>query len=395
VALLVVLPACAFGAAGDSGGQTGVRPAAQAQQTGTAATTRGTLSAERVLSLDTMHRVDIRVEPARLSLLDTDRSVRVPCEITIDGVRFAEAEIKEKGSAGSSSSLDGKPGFTVSFGKAHPAGLDKLTLNNALQDPSFLHEHLAYELYRRAGLPAPRTTHATVTLNGRPYGIYVLVEPVDEEFLARTFGANNDQGNLYEGSLRDFVEGPLDPAVIELKDEDKGRKRDDLKALADVVENTPDEQFASAIAERLDLPRFLTAYALDSVLAHWDGPMFNNNNYYLYAHPRDRRFVLLPHGADQVFDPAFDPLSPPKMRLAQRIRAIPALDAQLRAEMNRLVEQAWDVPALLDRIGRVAANVHAITSPPEVVARDIATFDATVESMRTQVVQRRAEWQPR
>src|SRR5205823_1060928 len=93
-------------------------------------------------------------------------------------------------------------------------GLHKIALDNSKQDASFLDEHLAYELHRWAGLPAPLTAHAVVSLNGRVMGIYVLKEPVDKQFLGRAFGHANRNGNLYEGTLVDFV---AKPQAMELK----------------------------------------------------------------------------------------------------------------------------------------------------------------------------------
>ncbi len=172
-------------------------------------------------SNDKVHTVDIEVAPDDLPALDADRTVKVPCSITIDGIRFEGATIREKGSIGSSSDLDGKPSFHVQFGKQkRPKGLKKITFHNAKQDPSFVHEHLGYEMYR-AGIPAPRTGHGALALNARDYGIYVVVEPVDEKSLKREFG--NGDGNLYEGNGHDFIEGAANHEFLELKEEEDGR----------------------------------------------------------------------------------------------------------------------------------------------------------------------------
>jgi spore coat protein CotH len=340
--------------------------------------------------------VDVRADESHLHVLDEDRSVRVPCDVTIDGERFRDATITEKGSIGSSSTLAEKPGFTIRFGDDRPEGMKKLTLNNARQDPTFLHEHMAYDLYRRAALPAPRTAHGVVALNRRAYGVYVMVEPKDERFLKRYFGAAGDSGNLYEIEVADFADSFADPVSVTLKNGDDDAENDpferaDLRALADAV-RTEDEQFAAAVSDRLDLGQFITAYAIDGLMAHWDGPMFGINNYYLYKNPADGRFVLFPHGADQVFDPTFDPLSPPKLLLAQRIRGIPALDAQLRGEMNRIMDTVWQVGPMFERIDRVRAIMGDAPSREEANARDVAQFLTFVDSLRQAIDARRAAW---
>jgi spore coat protein CotH len=72
---------------------------------------------------------------------------------------------------GSFRSVDEKASFAVKFDKFVPAqkyfGLTKLMFNNSVQDPTCLAELLATGLFRDAGLPAARVTHARVQLNER------------------------------------------------------------------------------------------------------------------------------------------------------------------------------------------------------------------------------------
>lgn len=43
---------------------------------------------------------------------------------------------------------------------------------------------------------------------------------------------------------------------------------------------------------------------------------------------------------------------------------------------------------------RVATNLRALRSPDDAVARDVALFQATFNSMREQVMYRRSLWKP-
>lgn len=80
--------------------------------------------------------------------------------------------------------VDAQPSLTLNFDKFAKGqlfhGLDKIHLNNSVQDPACLHEALAREVFNAAGVPTPRASHATVALNGRNLGFYVLVELVCE-----------------------------------------------------------------------------------------------------------------------------------------------------------------------------------------------------------------------
>jgi spore coat protein CotH len=190
------------------------------------------MSHDDVFDIDALHTVSLTIDPAHIPTLDDPSRQHVPCDVVLDGVAFPGAHIKEKGSHGSSATLAEKSGFTISFGAERPAGLKKLTLNNSRQDDSFLHEHLAHKLYRLAGLPASRTAYGAVRVNDTGLGLYVVKEKVDRSFLKRTFGAGNDEGNLYEVVSHDFLEGAANHAFLELKDEDEGRTREDIADLA-------------------------------------------------------------------------------------------------------------------------------------------------------------------
>lgn len=348
-----------------------------------------------VFDLTKLHQIDIVVEEQYLDALENDSENRVPCSITYDGQVIPNAGIRKKGGIGSVQPLDGKPGFSVKFNEFDKGKnlhtLTKLTINNAVQDPTFLHEHLGYEVYRRASIPAPRTAHGVLTLNGTPKGIYVVAESVDKKFLARSFGAKNDEGNLYEGPCcGDFV---FDVGHVELKDEvEEMRTRDDLIALADIVKDTPDEQFAAAVSQKLDLERFITGYAIDAIFDHWDGYSFKTiNNYYIYDNPADNRFVFMPHGMDQLFQNLyFDPYSWPNGRLSQRVREVPELDAKYSAEILHILNDIWDVPDLLARIDQATTVITSATQMDPRTKGDLASYAKHVEETRQAVIERKA-----
>ncbi len=341
-----------------------------------------------------LHFVSIEVASEHLEALENDTEQRIPCDISINGVMLRNAGLRKKGGAGSMSPLDNKPGWSLKFDEFVPGqsyrGLDRLLLNNAVQDRSLLNEHLAYSLYRRAGLAAPRTAHALVMFNGRTYGFYVVREAFDKRFLRTAFG--DGRGNLYEGSCcMDFAAPMGNPALLELKDEqEEGRTRNDLEALATVLETAPDDTLEQELEGLLDVDAFLTGYALEAALAHWDGLAFNLNNYYLYRRPRDGRFVLLPHGMDQLMDrPGFDPLQEPRSRLPWRIWAHPTLNARFRARMLQVVREVWDEPSLRERAD--AARAVLETSPQQSgrVRRELADFQGAARDQLQRFEERR------
>jgi len=376
IAIVVSLAACG---GGGTGGPDGAGPDA------TPDAVPGPPPGDVVFSPDVLHVITITVEDQYLDSLDTDREHRVPCTFTFDGTTLANVGIRQKGGYGSTSSLDGKPPFSVKFNEFVSGqrldGLKKLWLNNAQEDRTFLSETVGYMAYRREGLYGSRTSHAIVSLNGRMYGIYVLVEPVGDDYFDRNFGVANDQGNLYEGfyhpedqSLGDFA---LHPEALDLKDEVADmRTRDDVIALAMDVNTAPDDQFATAIGQHMNLDRYITAMALDTFLGYWDSCAYFNNNYYLYDHPTEG-FIYLPHGMDQL---QYSRLGSPMSLFGNRIRDIPALSAQLDAEIAR-IQAAWDPSVFHTRIDQIAAILATAPSDPA-IDYDRGNFDAYVNQVK-------------
>ncbi len=349
----------------------------------------------KVFTLDVLHDVAITVDPKYLVQLDDNANeMRVPCDIVWDGIKLPNAGIKKKGGIGSVAKIAMKTGWSIKFDE-FVAGqtfhdLDKILLNNAKQDPSFLNEHLGYEISRLAGIIAPRTAHAAVTFNGTSYGVYVIAEAFDRDFLRRNFGEMNDSGNLYEGPVRvDFVTNQMG---VELKDEIlEKRSRADLVALAAAIARPIDPTWTANVRTLIDLDGFITYYAIESCLAHWDGYSWNQNNYYLYNDPARGKFVMMPHGMDQLWQMGRvdDPFLTPKGFLSLRVRAIPELDRQLHDTVAKVAREAYDVPALMARIDRVSATLTASTRMDARTRSDIAQFDRMVAAKRTAIQQRK------
>lgn len=306
---------------------------------------------DEVFALDVLHRVELTIDPLLFDQLDRDHEVRVPATIDYDGITLEEVGIRVKCGIGSCTTIADKVSFSVRFDELVPGqellGLEKLILNAEIQDRSYSNELLGQELARRSGIPAKRVAYAEVFLNGDPYGLFVVVEAVDKEFLRRHFGEGNDEGNLYEGECcGDFV---WDPFFPELKrEEEEGRSRDDIASLAEFIAGTADGEFSAGIGDRIDLARYLTGYAIVALTYHWDSYEYNANNYYLYDDPGSGRFVFWLHGMDQLFSDcgwAIGNLGPG--RLGQRILENPDLDAAFRSEIARILDEVWDEAELL------------------------------------------------
>ena len=215
--------------------------------------------------------------------------------------------------------IDRLPALTLNFDKLAPKqrfhGLAKISLNNSAQDRTRLHEKLSRELFAAAGVPVPRADHAIVSLNGRELGLYVLVEGYDKEFLKRHF--RRTDGNLYEGGVLQDIDRPLH--VNSGKDP---TDRTAVQRLIRAAREPEPERRLRALEEVLDLNRFLSMMAMETILCHSDSYSMNRNNYRLYHDPGTDKFVFMPHGMDRVLGThrsSLDlPIVPPALGLVAR-----------------------------------------------------------------------------
>ena len=115
--------------------------------------------------------------------------------VTISGTKFPKANtfsnpgIIKKSYCGSFSTT--KPALRLDFAHYVPAnekaveaviGTQYITLNNCVQDYSYIRQPLGYNLFKQAGLPYARCNFAKVVVNGTNMGVYVNLEPMKKRF---------------------------------------------------------------------------------------------------------------------------------------------------------------------------------------------------------------------
>ena len=300
--------------------------------------------------------------------------------VTVDGETHAEVGVRKKGFLGSQS--DTKPSLKLRFDKyvddqTLGGVMERMTLNNSIQDPSMVNTCLAYQVFAAAGNPAPRCNFATVTVNGINLGLYVHLEEIKAPFLARHF--DSAEGNLYEGTISDFT--PEYRGTFEKKTNEDANDWLDIDAVMFALED-PSGAGLKALADAVDLDRFLSFWATEALVGHWDGYTGDRNNYHFYREP-DGPFVFIPWGLDDVFhlkdDPnPFDDISdPPPSVLAltaipNRLYNNPDWRVKYATRLKQLLDTVWDEKELLASVDEMAAIVqqHALPESRAAAAAD-------------------------
>src|SRR4051812_606646 len=220
---------------------------------------------------------------------------------------YTNVAIRLKGAAGSFRSVDQNPGLTLNFDKWVEGqrfhGLQKLSLANSLQDPTFVADKFCRELYLQAGVPAPRAGHARVYLNGRDLGLHVLTEGWKKQFLHHHF--KNAKGNLYDCTFAHDVNSNMEVN----SGDDKGDHSDLLK-LVEAGKEAKRKKKLDPLAPVLDVDRFVRFIVMDGLLWNWDGYALGHNNYRVFHDLESDKMIFMPHGLDQMFWRPDGPIMP-------------------------------------------------------------------------------------
>lgn len=166
----------------------------------------------RLFDTSKVHTIDIAMEDWD-GFLDTCEDEEYhACSVAIDGEDYFDVGIRAKGNTSLRSVAaygNDRYSFKIEFDCYEPGrsyhGLDKISLNNIIQDHTYMKDYLVYRLMGDFGVAAPLCSYAYITVNGEDWGLYLAVEGVEEGFLARNYGSG--YGKLYKPDSMDMGGG--------------------------------------------------------------------------------------------------------------------------------------------------------------------------------------------
>jgi len=189
-------------------------------------------------------------------------------------------------------------------------GLDELTFDNLVFDNSCMSEALAYEFFRDAGVPAPRTAYAWLSVSVakqwelKPMGLYLMEEAVDGAFAAERFGSRKTP--LFKPStykLFDYMgdDWSAYAPIYDLKTEATPKQRQRLIEFARLVTSASDQEFAEQVGGFLDLDEFARFLAVQVLLPNYDSILTTGQNFYLYLDQASNKFGFIPWDLDAAW----------------------------------------------------------------------------------------------
>jgi spore coat protein CotH len=327
-------------------------------------------TSEDLLGADVTPEIGLVIDEAGVASLRAEPRTYVKATLQFDGVSYYPVGVRLKGQ-NSFLPFDEKPSLRIKVDEyiedVTIHGLKDLTLNNMSSDASMMHEVLAYHVAREAGLPASRANHATVTINGEPYGLYANVETIKKRMIGGSFADNG--GSLFEATDVDFAPQYVDAYELESGPDD----RTEIAGLADALTRASATDAISAAGAFIDMAHFQEFWAMESVVGQFDAfpYSFPGDDIYVYADPTSGHLWLIPSGMDETFFAAdFSPAQTQSV-LAARCKESPACyQGYVDATWTLLGEtETWGLEAERARIqDEIAPLVAADTHKPYTMA---------------------------
>jgi putative membrane-bound dehydrogenase-like protein len=259
-------------------------------------------------------------------------------------------------------------------------GMSSVQLHAMPLDPAKSREVIAFGIFRAAGVPAPRTAFAEVTLtvpgkHDKEYlGLYTAVESVDQRFVAASFGS--DKGLLLkptrsfgqQGSALPFLGDEWEPYKASYQPQSEPTKDQAKRVIefARLVNKASDEEFRKQIDSYLDVDEFLHFLAANALTSNVESFFALGVNYHLYLHPTTNKFVFLPGdlefslanflllgNADQLMDLSVTKPYPGENKLTDRLLAIKDVSEKYQKVLKDLTTNVFTKERLLKDVEAV------------------------------------------
>lgn len=158
---------------------------------------------EKLFDNSVVHTLDIVIDDWNSFLETCTNEEYTNCSVIIDNEAFKNVGLRAKGNTSLTNVKNygnNRYSLKIEFDKYDSNktyyGLDKLCLNNIIQDNTYMKDYLVYTMMSEFGVASPLCSYVYITVNGEDWGLFLAVEGIEDSFLQRNYG--NENGDLYK-----------------------------------------------------------------------------------------------------------------------------------------------------------------------------------------------------
>ncbi|MEA3496181.1 MAG: CotH kinase family protein [Bacteroidota bacterium] len=219
-------------------------------------------------------------------------NIYIPVTIKYESHQW-NAEMRIRGDA---SRVLPKKSFKIKFtNDTFVTGKTTLILNSEYNDKSYLRTFLSTYLFNQSNYYCSEAQHIKVFLNSNFFGLYLMMNNIDNEFLI----ANNlnINANLYESKNRGASLNVYDNIHYHWKKENnKSTDWKDIEKLIDNLNDCPVSEYYQFAKATFDYEKMINIIAINMLIAN--GSTYYHN-YYIYNN--SEKWLMIPWDFDKTF----------------------------------------------------------------------------------------------
>ncbi|MDG2450619.1 MAG: CotH kinase family protein [Saprospiraceae bacterium] len=294
------------------------------------------LKSDYIYDQSKLHTFELNLPAGNLEKLDNDPTAEkyVEGSLTFEGETLSPIGIRYKGSIGAyvgcvsgsdwsnpsgrktctKLSMKVKVNWNDSDDKFY--GLKKLQFHSQNLDDSQMRDRLGYHLFREMDVPAPRSVHAKLLVNGVFVGVFAMVEQIDGRFTRQNF--DNGKGNLYKeiwplhSSGSPFRSADYLASLETNEDEDPTSEM--IESFARAIQSASEDSLKAVVGRWMNVDEIIAYAVVDRTIRADDGPFHwycdggissadcSPHNFYWYEEPTERTMHLIPWDLDNAFE---------------------------------------------------------------------------------------------
>lgn len=168
-------------------------------------------------------------------------------------------------------------------------GFQQLSLSSGFPDDSLIREKVVGDIFRIAGVPAPRTAFYRLYIDHGDgplyFGLYTMVEIPAKPMLETQFSGAG--GNLYKPEGTGATFASFDEASFDKETNKDEADFSDVRALYNALHASRGnaESWRVGLEAALNVPGFIRWLAVNTVIQNWDTYGKMSHNYFLYNDP--------------------------------------------------------------------------------------------------------------
>jgi spore coat protein CotH len=306
----------------------------------------------------TVQDIHLTMSNDTIDELNGGTEVYQPATFEHDGATL-EVGVRLKGSS-TYQDFTGKPAFRLKFNEFVPgqryADVKRIALNNLTGDPAQGREVVAYWVWRSGGMPVPQAALARVWVNEEYFGLYALIEGMDQEWLERHYDIAT--GDLWAGNNdADFT--PAGVANFELQTSE-GIAPLSLEDVADALD-ADDADFYTVASRVVDMEQFLDYIGFSAATGGSDGYPWHLNDFFVYGDPAEGgRLNFSPWGQDESWSDTWQWYGGSGI-LGERCDAEPDCAARIVAHTSAAlgVYESLDVSGTMEQLFELSSDATA------------------------------------